>query len=237
MVPVKLKKKTQLYYSFVYSRIAYGIKVYGSCNSTLLTKIQVMQNKLLKILYNRERRYPTNILHHEVKVLLVKDIHELLLLKFINTVLNGKPVKRFEHYFRKRNQTHNYATRHADSIEKDRCKTRYGKRKVHYLCATKWNDLENSIKIFEYSAFKKKTLLNKKSIIIGHNIIRCTGRTCFPVIMNKKADSNLAAFIWGHTTFIKSICIKWLIVGIYYDVELILMMLFRRNCCILPDIP
>ena len=54
--------------------------------------------------------------------------------------------------------------------------------------------------------------------------------------MNKKADSNLAAFIWWHTTFIKSICIKCLIVGIYYDVELILMMLFRRNCCILPDI-
>ena len=40
--------------------------------------------------------------------------------------------------------------------------------------------------------------------------------------MNKKADSNLAAFIWWHTTFIKSICIKCLIVGIYYDVELIL---------------
>ena len=82
-----------------------------------------MQNELLKILYNRERRYPTNILHHEVKVLLVKDIHELLLLKFIHTVLNGKQVKRFEHYFRKRNQTHNYAIRHADSIVKDKCKT------------------------------------------------------------------------------------------------------------------
>ena len=47
--------------------------------------------------------------------------------------------------------------------------------------------------------------------------------------MNKKVDSNLAAFIWGHTTFIKSICIKCLIVGIYYDVELILMMLFRKK--------
>ena len=137
------------------------------------------------------------------------------LLKFIHTVLNGKPVQRFEHYFRKRNQTHNYATRHADSrvtlytaghlhtavphcwhsraptvhtavprennehgcvylrcravcklpgcveghpwdsIAKDKCKTGYGKRKVHYLCATKWNDLENYIKNFEYSAFKK----------------------------------------------------------------------------------
>ena len=153
MVPVKLK--TRLYYSFAYSWIAYGIEVYGSYNHTLLTKILVMQNILLKILYNRERRYPTNILYHEVKVLLVKDIHELLLFKFIHTVLNVKPVKRFEYYFRRRNQTHNYDTRHAGSIAKDKCKIRYGKRKVHNLCATKWNDLENSIKNFEHSAFKK----------------------------------------------------------------------------------
>ena len=90
-----------------------------------------MQNKLLKILYSRERRYPTNILHHEVKVLLVKGMHELLLLKFIHIVLNGKPVKGFEHYFRRRNETHNYDTRHADFIAKDKCKTRYGKRKVN----------------------------------------------------------------------------------------------------------
>ena len=72
MVPEKLKK--QLYYSFVYSRIAYGIEVYGSCNTTLLAKVQVMQNKLLMILYNKDRRYSTNTLHHELKLLQVKDI-------------------------------------------------------------------------------------------------------------------------------------------------------------------
>ena len=56
-------------------------------------------------------------------------------------------------------------------------------------------------------------------------------------MMNKKADSNLAAFIWWHTTFEKSICIKCFIVDIDYDVELILMVLFRRNCSVLPDVP
>ena len=64
-----------------------------------------MQNKLLKILYNKDRRYSTNTLHHEFKLLQVKDIHELLLLKFIHNVLNGHPVKRFETYFIKRRQT------------------------------------------------------------------------------------------------------------------------------------
>ena len=102
MVPEKRKK--QLYYSFVYSRIAYGIEEYGSCNTMLLAKVQVMQNKLPKILYNKDRRYSTNILHNELKLLQVKDILEVLLLKFIHTVLNGNPVKRFEAYFIKRTQ-------------------------------------------------------------------------------------------------------------------------------------
>ena len=126
-MPEKLTK--QLYYSFVYSRIAYGIEVYGSCNTTLLAKVQVMQNKLLKILYNKDRRYSTNALHHELKLLQVKDIHELLLLKFIHTVLNGNPVKRYEAYFIKRRQTHDYETRHADDIQTAKCKTTYGKQR------------------------------------------------------------------------------------------------------------
>ena len=58
-----------------------------------------MQNKLLKMLYNRDRRYSTNTLHHELNLLQVKDIHELLLLKFIHIIMNGNPVKRFEAYF------------------------------------------------------------------------------------------------------------------------------------------
>ena len=75
-----------LYHSFVYFRIAYGIEMYGSCNTALLGKVQVMQNELLKILYNKGHRYSTNTLHHELKLAQVKDIRELLLLKFIHTV-------------------------------------------------------------------------------------------------------------------------------------------------------
>ena len=42
----------QLYFSFIYSRINYGIEVYGSCADEHFSKLQVMQNKLLKLLLN-----------------------------------------------------------------------------------------------------------------------------------------------------------------------------------------
>ena len=40
----------KLYYDFVYSNISYGIEVCGSCSDTSLDRLQVMQNKLLKLL-------------------------------------------------------------------------------------------------------------------------------------------------------------------------------------------
>ena len=64
------------------------------------------------------------------------------------------PVKRFEAYFIKMSQTHDYETRQADYIQTANCKTTYGKRRVHYTCATKWNNLEETVKTMKSSAFK-----------------------------------------------------------------------------------
>ena len=40
------KLSRQLYFAFVHSRIKYSIEVYGSCSQNLISKIQVIQNKL-----------------------------------------------------------------------------------------------------------------------------------------------------------------------------------------------
>ena len=50
----------QIYFAFIYSRIKYGIEVYGNCSATNLNKIQVMQNKLMKLLLNIDRLTPTD---------------------------------------------------------------------------------------------------------------------------------------------------------------------------------
>ncbi len=50
LVPTVCKK--QLYYTNIYSRVQYGIEVFGqACAKQLKKKVQVMQNRLLKILY------------------------------------------------------------------------------------------------------------------------------------------------------------------------------------------
>ena len=62
-------------------------------------------------------------------------------------------MKRFEAYFIKRKQTHD-ETRPADYNQTAKCTTTYGKRRVHYISATKWNNLEETVKTMKLSAFK-----------------------------------------------------------------------------------
>ena len=39
----------QLYFTFIYSRINYEIQLYGRCSVSNMNKVQVLQNKLLKM--------------------------------------------------------------------------------------------------------------------------------------------------------------------------------------------
>ena len=55
----------QLYYGFIYSKIAYGLEVYGYTSVSNVSKIQTMQNKLLKLILKLDIRTRTNTVHHE----------------------------------------------------------------------------------------------------------------------------------------------------------------------------
>ena len=96
---VSKKIARQLYFAFVYSRIKYGIEVYGKCADNLINKIQTIQNKLLKLLLRADLRTPTIVLHNDVHILKVKDIFITNLLAFVNNCLMGHCPEHFKHYF------------------------------------------------------------------------------------------------------------------------------------------
>ena len=64
-----------LYFAFIYSRIQYGIEPYGTCAKETLAKVQIMQNKLLKLLLKWDRRTPTDLVHYHLVILKINDMH------------------------------------------------------------------------------------------------------------------------------------------------------------------
>lgn len=65
----------RIYYSLVYAKIAYGIEIYGMTSTSALRPIQVLQNRVLKIITLKHRRLSTNLLHQRLVILKISDIH------------------------------------------------------------------------------------------------------------------------------------------------------------------
>ena len=80
----------QIYFAFIYSRIQYGIETYGTCAKETLAKVQIMQNKLLKLLLKWDRRTPTDLVHYHLSILKINDMHTAKILSFVNECRSGR---------------------------------------------------------------------------------------------------------------------------------------------------
>ncbi len=110
------KYRQQLYYGFCYSIIAYGIEVYGTASQRSIGKLQVIQNKILKILYNKDWYTPTVILHKDLKLLQICNIFSLFNLVFLYQQQNKELPEIFSYYCIARNDLHDRYTRNRKDL-------------------------------------------------------------------------------------------------------------------------
>ena len=110
---------TVLYNSMVLSKVSYALETYGLALKKYLNELQTLQNRILKILYFKDRRYPTNALHKELNFLKINDLYELKILKLMHSIYhNDKHVPEvFKNYFHANERRHNYATRNSKNYE------------------------------------------------------------------------------------------------------------------------
>ena len=72
-MPRKLLKT--VYQALVESVINYGVRIWGSASSTVLTNLITTQKYILKIINKKPKRYPTIDLFNETKLLTVRQIY------------------------------------------------------------------------------------------------------------------------------------------------------------------
>ena len=141
----KVNKKTarQLYLTFVFSRIKYGIEIYGNCSERNVNKIQTMQNKLLKLLLQLDRLTPTNILHKNLNILKINDLYKCSILSFVNNTQIGKCPRIFEKYFHKKHS--HYDLRQEGKLDIRPARLTLGDRAVRIKGAKLWNDIHKDL--------------------------------------------------------------------------------------------
>ena len=150
----------QLYFAFVYSKIKYGIEVYGGCSQEQLHRLQVVQSGLIKLLLQLNRRTHTDYLHKHIRLLNVIDIYRQQLLCFVsNSTYNRLPTT-FNNYFIQRPATYNIRNR---GLEVNYGRTNFGLLTVKNTTARLWNSIPIELK-------EKASQLNFRKHIAVHYI-------------------------------------------------------------------
>ena len=156
---VPTPNKINLYYAYIYSKIQYGIEVYGFATSTQLSRIQRLQNKALKILYNRDYLTPTIPLHKELRIPLVKDIYQIALLKFVHKHQTNQLPSIFNNFFTSNHQVHSYNTRQTSNLHVNHT-SKHGSKLISNYATSLWNDIPAEIKNTKFTASFSKKLKN-----------------------------------------------------------------------------
>ena len=108
-----------LYYSLIYPHLIYGIEVWGSSMITNITKIYLMQKKIVRMITRNDIRmdnyaFPSSEpLFYDLKILKLKDIHTLYICKFVYKWTQGHVPLNFTNWFTYTSQVHQHNTRRS----------------------------------------------------------------------------------------------------------------------------
>ena len=152
---VSLRISKQLYYAFIYSRIQYGIEAYGSCAKESLSKLQIMQNKLLKLLLKWDRRTPTDLVHQRLSILKIDDVHIAKVLSFVNECRSCRVPEMFVNYYKTRETGLNL--RNRSSLDIPWARTDLGLSRCDIKGARLWNNhLQTTSQLLYKKSFHKQ---------------------------------------------------------------------------------
>ena len=145
----------QLFFAFVNSRITYGIEAYGSCSTSNLKKLQIVQNKLLKILTCKHNRFSTNDLHRELNILKISDVYKCSLLNIVHKWKNNNLPLALNNMFSYKTVVRE--TRQGTSLIIPKFRTTIGSSAVNIQAARLWGMVpEDKSNIINTNTFRRR---------------------------------------------------------------------------------
>ena len=121
----------------------YGIEIYGNTTAKYIYRIQVKQNKLLKLILSRDGQTPTIFIHSDFNILKVGCIYKNNILNFANKCVMGRLPKNFRTCYIIKVVP--YAIRSTGSLDVIPCRTWYGAKTVKVNGAVLWSNIHRNI--------------------------------------------------------------------------------------------
>lgn len=152
-----------LYFSLVESRLSYGILGWGGVVKSHLNKLEIVQKYFLKIMYGKERTYPSDTLFSDTKIF---DLRQLYFLKTLTHLFKNKnSLCLIDHQYSTRSRAGNLAQ--TLSSEKT-----IGQRHYSFIAPRLYNTLPREIQTINSIQYFKSKIKKYLYSIDRHTINR-----------------------------------------------------------------
>ena len=144
-----LKTKMLIYNSLVASCLNYGIMCWGTAQNTSISKLQSLQNRVVRYMTNTPISSDVKQKFKELSILTIKELLFLETSKFMHKMYHNKLPGSFDEYFL--NIDHRYDTRNRSiaQFKRPSPKTNLGKRSVKYYGIDVWSKVDVSLRNVE----------------------------------------------------------------------------------------
>ena len=155
-----------LYYTFACPHLKYGVLAWGNADKTLMQKVTVMQNTIIRINNFKllKDHVKMSVLYKAMNILQAPDMFKLEVGKFMHSFHHHTLPESFQSYFTPTNASHKYVTRSVANKNYfiKRVNTQSGQSSCTYTGAKIWNDISQNLKLMSKYRFAKEF---KKQII------------------------------------------------------------------------
>ena len=153
---VNIRILRSIYFAIVYPHLHYGILSWGAASAPILNKIQVKQNRFIKVMYNLGIRTNTNRLYFSHNLLMVNEVYHSKLLRFVHSLHSISLPAAFDNFLLHASTIHNYGTRYArgGNYFVTRIHNIYGSLSPSYVGSRLWAQIPPYAKSFNKDKFK-----------------------------------------------------------------------------------
>jgi len=139
--------------------LVYKIVIWRATYPTYLKKLQVLQNKAIRIIIGANYYDNVDLAYMKLKILKIVDLVKYETAKFVYCCLHNKSPPSFKNYFFKVRHVSKTPTR-LSTTENTLCIPRYRsnrlQRGIKYQGVKTWNSIPIEIKSRPYNSFKKR---------------------------------------------------------------------------------
>ena len=139
------KSLTGLYYTFIYPYLNYCCSVWGNASTNVISKLHLLQKRIVRIISGRPRLSHTHDLFINLKILPIQLLNKFKLSMFCFKHRNGLLPELFNEFLLEIEKIHKHNTRLVGHYYITTPRTTYALNSLHYQAPYTWNNLDKSL--------------------------------------------------------------------------------------------